>query len=171
MPSKILDSFRINACVQQVSNIGVTKLMWGHIKVNGIHQLRVIFLMTARGGRYRTLHALAIYILIIVMGFRRANGYIFPYPLELRRWKRLSISVSNHIFLFGFLFHFPQAVCQTLWDRNISPSRLRFQRCGNHRPVIFWAPCSPYRDVRRRNIQKYAVPLQSQNFFAPQAGI
>ena len=33
----------------------------------------------------RQLHALAIYILIIVMGFRRANGYIFPYPLKLRR--------------------------------------------------------------------------------------
>ena len=27
----------VNACVQQVSNIGVTKLMWGYIKVNGIH--------------------------------------------------------------------------------------------------------------------------------------
>ena len=53
MPGKILDSFWVNASVQQVSNIGVAKLMWGHIKVNSIHQLRVIFLMTARGGRYR----------------------------------------------------------------------------------------------------------------------
>src|SRR5699024_7260075 len=85
MPGKILNSFWVNACIQQVSNIGVTKLMWGYIKVNGIHQLRVIFLMTARGRRYRTLHALAIYILIIVMWFRRAYGYIFPYPLKLRR--------------------------------------------------------------------------------------
>ena len=37
MPGKILNSFWVNACIQQVSNIGVTKLMWGYIKVNGIH--------------------------------------------------------------------------------------------------------------------------------------
>ena len=85
MPGKILNSFWVNACIQQVSNIGVTKLMWGYIKVNGIHQLRIVFLVFPRGGCYGAFDALAIYILIIVMGFRRANGYIFPYPLELRR--------------------------------------------------------------------------------------
>ena len=37
MSGKILNSFWVNACIQQVSNIGVTKLMWGYIKVNGIH--------------------------------------------------------------------------------------------------------------------------------------
>lgn len=63
MPSKILDSFWINASVQQVSNIGVAKLMWGHIKVNGIHQLRIVFLVFPRGGCYGAFDALAIYIL------------------------------------------------------------------------------------------------------------
>ncbi len=137
MPSKILDSFWINASIQQVSNIGVAKLMWGHIKVNGIHQLRIVFLVFPRGGCYGAFDALAIYILIIVMGFRRANGYILPNSLELRIRKWLPSTVCNHIFRYGCFLDFAQTSNQAFGNGNISPSRLRFQRCGNHRPVMF----------------------------------
>ena len=61
---KILNRFRINTSVQEISYIGMPKLMRSHVKINGIHQVRVIFLVPSGCWRYGAFDALAIYILV-----------------------------------------------------------------------------------------------------------
>ena len=69
MSGKVLDCLGINASIQKVGNIGMPKLMWRHIEVDGVYQFRVVLLMTTEGWGNSVLNTLAVDILIIVARF------------------------------------------------------------------------------------------------------
>ncbi len=84
MSGKVLDCLGINASIQKVGNIGMPKLMWRHIEVDGINQFWIVLLMAAEGWGNSVLNALTVDILIIVSGLGSPNGHILPNPLKLR---------------------------------------------------------------------------------------
>ena len=78
MSGKILDCLWINASIQKIGNIGMPKLVWSHIKVDGVYQFGIVLLMTAEGRGNCVLNALAVDILIIVAGLGSPDSHILP---------------------------------------------------------------------------------------------
>ena len=126
MSGKILNSLRINSSIKQIGNVGVPKLVWRHVEVDGVYQFRIVLLMAAEGRGNCVLNALAVDILIIVAGLGSPDSHILPNPLKLRIRKRLPLAICYHIFGYGFLFNFPQQVYQTFGNGNIPAGRFGF---------------------------------------------
>lgn len=84
MSGKVLDCLGNNANIQKVGNIGMPKLMWRHIEVDGINQFWIVLLMAAEGWGNGVLNALAVDILIIVAWLGSPHSHILPNPLKLR---------------------------------------------------------------------------------------
>lgn len=78
MPCQILNRLGINASVKKIRDIGVPELVGRHFKINAIHQLGIVLLMTPQRWLDRTADALAIYIFIIDSLLGRTNHHILP---------------------------------------------------------------------------------------------
>ena len=87
MSGKVLDCLGINASIQKVGNIGMPKLMWRHIEVDGIYQFWIVLLMAAEGWGNSALNALTVDIPIdldeIVQGAVSADPTREPAPLAV----------------------------------------------------------------------------------------
>lgn len=83
MSRKILNGFRINRCVEKISDIGVAQLVRRHLKIQSVRRVWVVFLVRTQTWLYRCLNAWHIHILIICSLFGGADNHILRNPLEL----------------------------------------------------------------------------------------
>ena len=84
MSGKVLNCFGVNACIQEIGNVGMAQQVRSYLKVQAIHNVGVIFLMPAQARLNRVLDALSVHILIIGALFGRSNDDVLPDPFELR---------------------------------------------------------------------------------------
>ena len=83
MSGKILDSLWINARVQKIGDISMAEQMRRHLKINAIHQIGIVRLMSTEGRCNGTLYALTVDIGIIIARFGGTDNHILPYSLKL----------------------------------------------------------------------------------------
>ena len=124
MSGKILNRLGINACIEQICDVGVPELVGCHFKIKGVDDPWVVFLAGSQGRLYRVLDALPVHIFIIGALLGGTDNNVLPHSFELRIRQGLSLAVGNHIIGLGGSFRFPQAVGQALRDGNVSPGRL-----------------------------------------------
>ena len=84
MSGKVLNCLGVNACIQEVGNVGMPQQVRGHIEVEAIHNVGIVFLMPAKARLNRVLDTLAVHILIIGTLLGRSNNDVLPNPFELR---------------------------------------------------------------------------------------
>lgn len=80
---EILNRLGIDAGIQKIGDVGVTQLMWRHIKIYIVNNVRVVLLMTSQSWVERASDSLPIYIFVIYSFFRSPDGNIFPNSLKL----------------------------------------------------------------------------------------
>lgn len=84
MSGKVLNRLGVNTCVQEIGNIGMPQQVGGHIEVQAIHNVGIVFLMPTKARLNRALDTLAIHILIIGTLLGRSNDDVLPDTFELR---------------------------------------------------------------------------------------
>ena len=83
MSGKILNRLGINACIEQIRDVGVPELMGCHFKIKGVDDPWVVFLAGPQGRLYRVLDALPVHIFIIGALLGGTDNNVLPHPLEL----------------------------------------------------------------------------------------
>ena len=84
MSGKVLNRLGVNACIQEIGNVGMPQQVRGHIEVQAIHNVGITFLMPSQARLNCVLDTLAVHILIIGTLLGRANDDVLPNPFELR---------------------------------------------------------------------------------------
>ena len=83
VPCKILNRLGINSSVQEIGDIGMSKLVRRYIKIQAVNDLRIVLLMLTQCWIHQNLNGLAIHILITVPGLRSSDNNVLPHSLEL----------------------------------------------------------------------------------------
>ena len=107
MSGKVLNRLGVNACIQEIGNVGMAQQVGSYLEVQAIHNVGIVFLMSSQARLNCVLDALSIYILIIGSLLGRSNNDVLPNPFELRIRQRLPFTVGNHIFRFRNSLGFP----------------------------------------------------------------
>ena len=83
MSGKVLNRLGVNACIKQICNIGMPKLMGRHFKIQGIDNPGVVFLAGSQRRLYRVFDALSVHIFIIGALLCGTDNNVLPHSLEL----------------------------------------------------------------------------------------
>ena len=84
MSGKVLNRLGVNACIQEIGNVGMAQQVGSYLEVQAIYNVGIVFLMPAKARLDRVPNALSVHILIIGTLLGRANNDVLPYPFELR---------------------------------------------------------------------------------------
>ena len=67
---KILNRLWINSCIQEIGDIGMSKLVRRYIKIQAVNDLRIVLLMLTQCWIHQNLDGLAIHIFITIMVYQ-----------------------------------------------------------------------------------------------------
>lgn len=119
MSCQILNRLWIYRRMDQVCDIGVTELVWRHIKIQTINEFPIVSRFFSEYGFDGMCYTLPVLISVINPFLGRPGDNILPEPLKLRIGQGITVPVGNHILRSGACFRFFQTFCQTGRKRNI----------------------------------------------------